>query len=88
MRQLILMLTACAALESVSLSPVQAMPAPSDPGASPASVILVAGGCGLGFHRGPYGGCRVNVVRGPVVDYRVYRRPVVVVRRRVFVYRR
>jgi hypothetical protein len=23
------------------------------------------GGCGLGFHRGPYGGCRPNV--GPVV---------------------
>ena len=23
-----------------------------------------AGGCGLGFHRGPYGGCRPN---GPVV---------------------
>jgi hypothetical protein len=24
-----------------------------------------AGGCGPGFHRGPYGGCRPN--RGPVV---------------------
>jgi hypothetical protein len=24
-----------------------------------------AGGCGIGFHRGPYGGCRPN--RGPVV---------------------
>jgi hypothetical protein len=23
-------------------------------------VTLIAGGCGLGFHRGPYGGCRVN----------------------------
>jgi len=22
--------------------------------------IPVAGGCGLGFHRGPYGGCRRN----------------------------
>ena len=22
--------------------------------------ILVAGGCGRGFHRGPYGGCRRN----------------------------
>jgi hypothetical protein len=30
-------------------------------------VIQVAGGCGLGFHRGPYGGCRRNgVVGGPV----------------------
>ncbi len=25
-----------------------------------------AGGCGIGFHRGPYGGCRPNA-RGPVV---------------------
>jgi hypothetical protein len=23
-------------------------------------VIQVAGGCGVGFHRGPYGGCRRN----------------------------
>jgi hypothetical protein len=38
-----------------------------------------AGGCGPGFHRGPYGGCRANVVRrAPVV---VYRAPVVVVPR-------
>jgi hypothetical protein len=32
-----------------------------------------AGGCGLGFHRGPYGGCRPN---GGVV---VVERPAVVV---------
>ena len=25
-----------------------------------ADVIEVAGGCGLGWHRGPYGGCRRN----------------------------
>jgi hypothetical protein len=24
-------------------------------------VILVAGGCGIGFHRGPWGGCRPNL---------------------------
>ncbi|MDB5595889.1 MAG: hypothetical protein JWM36_2850 [Hyphomicrobiales bacterium] len=24
-------------------------------------VTLVSGGCGIGFHRGPYGGCRPNV---------------------------
>ena len=23
-------------------------------------VVQVAGGCGIGFHRGPYGGCRRN----------------------------
>ena len=31
---------------------------------APADVILVAGGCGPGFHRGPYGHCVPN---GPVV---------------------
>jgi hypothetical protein len=25
-----------------------------------ANVVEVAGGCGPGFHRGPYGGCRQN----------------------------
>ena len=29
------------------------------------SAANAAGGCGPGFHRGPYGGCVVN--RGPVV---------------------
>ncbi len=24
------------------------------------NIIQVAGGCGLGWHRGPYGGCRRN----------------------------
>ena len=36
----------------------QAMPlAPLDQAAS-ANTIQVAGGCGPGWHRGPYGGCR------------------------------
>ncbi len=39
-----------------------------------------AGGCGLGFHRGPYGGCRPNggavVVERPAV---LVERPAVVV---------
>ncbi|MGZ5874534.1 MAG: GCG_CRPN prefix-to-repeats domain-containing protein [Bradyrhizobium sp.] len=44
-----------------------------------------AGGCGLGFHRGPYGGCQPNrgavvVAPGPVV---VAPAPVVVVPGRV-----
>jgi Chaperone of endosialidase len=33
------------------------------------NVMLVAGGCGPGFHRGPYGGCRPNVVGYPAVGY-------------------
>jgi hypothetical protein len=30
---------------------------------APADVIAVAGGCGPGWHRGPYGGCRRNYAR-------------------------
>lgn len=44
-----------------------------------ATVQTVAGGCGWGFHRGPWGGCQRNgvvvVAPGPVV---VAPRPVVV----------
>ncbi len=31
------------------------------------SSAQAAGGCGPGGHRGPYGGCRPNFGRGPVV---------------------
>lgn len=45
-----------------SLSPSQAMPlAPTAPAADQAAsgeIILVAQGCGPGFHRGPRGVCR------------------------------
>lgn len=54
-----------------------AFPAPQPPQAATsaaapdgAPVEHVAQGCGLGFHRGPWGGCRPNgvvVVPGPVV---------------------
>jgi hypothetical protein len=36
---------------ALSLQPIQA---------PPVEVIQVAGGCGPGWHRGPYGGCRRN----------------------------
>ncbi|NGX95579.1 MAG: hypothetical protein G4V63_10220 [Candidatus Afipia apatlaquensis] len=63
-----------AALLAVSVAgfgTANAMPLAPASGAS-ADVIQVAGGCGPGFHRGPYGGCRANrgrvvVVRPPVV---------------------
>lgn len=47
------------ALGLMSIS-AQAMPlAPIDQsGATSRDVVQVAGGCGIGFHRGPYGGCR------------------------------
>jgi hypothetical protein len=43
----------------------QAMPlAPLDQAAS-ANTIQVAGGCGPGWHRGPYGGCRPFIIALP-----------------------
>lgn len=46
-----------------AVSPSQAVPVspvnPSD------IVIQIAGGCGPGWHRGPYGGCRRNMVAPP-----------------------
>lgn len=59
-----------------------AMPlAPTGPAAN-GDVIQIAGGCGPGFHRGPYGGCRPN--RGPVIVAPrrvIVERPIVVGRR-------
>lgn len=46
-------------LASVAVD-AQAMPAaPIATGQAP-GITLVAGGCGIGWHRGPYGGCRRN----------------------------
>lgn len=46
---------------SVGSVAAQAMPAAGVDGTGAApEVVLVAGGCGIGFHRGPYGGCRPN----------------------------
>jgi hypothetical protein len=45
-------------LSLAAMTTSQAMPvAPLDQPPS-ADIIRVAGGCGWGFHRGPYGGCR------------------------------
>ncbi|MDB5575418.1 MAG: hypothetical protein JWR80_594 [Bradyrhizobium sp.] len=40
-----------------------AMPLPPLARATNADLIEVAGGCGEGWHRGPYGGCRRNYAR-------------------------
>jgi hypothetical protein len=37
-----------------------AVPASLFPLKQPSLVTLIAGGCGPGWHRGPYGGCRRN----------------------------
>ncbi len=51
-----------------------AMPAAPVSSANHSDIIQVAGGCGPGFHRGPYGGCRAN--RGRVVVAPRYAYPV------------
>jgi hypothetical protein len=65
MRNLVVAFAAGVAISVVSLA-AQAMPvgAPA-PQTSSGDITLVAGGCGPGFHRGPYGGCRPN--GGPVL---------------------
>lgn len=52
-------LIAAAFLLSTAIAPALAMPLVS--GALHASdIVQVAGGCGIGWHRGPYGGCLRN----------------------------
>jgi hypothetical protein len=62
-----MLLVSAAAALAFCASAAQAMPLSGTVGGvSSPPVVLVAGGCGAGFHRGPYGGCRPNV-GGPVV---------------------
>jgi hypothetical protein len=50
---------------AVSLSAITAQGMPFESNQTQDSLLIqVAGGCGVGFHRGPYGGCRVG---GPAV---------------------
>jgi hypothetical protein len=46
-------------LSGLAVAPVHAMQVEPQSTSAP-YVTLVAGGCGIGFHRGPYGGCRPN----------------------------
>ncbi len=56
-----------AAALGLSVVSTQAMPFLSNQ-TQDSLVVPVAGGCGIGFHRGPYGGCRANgYYGGPVV---------------------
>lgn len=43
----------------------QAMPAAPVANDQAPGLTLIAGGCGPGWHRGPYGGCRRNMGWGP-----------------------
>jgi hypothetical protein len=42
-------------------STAQAFPLPAQPAPAQTDVLRVAGGCGFGWYRGPFGGCRPNV---------------------------
>ena len=72
-----LIFAAAIGLAGLAYAPVQAMEIAPLPASAPA-VTLVSGGCGIGFHRGPYGGCRPNgyyggggvVVGAPAYGYR------------------
>ena len=63
-----------AAVVGLSAVAAQAMPFGSNQ-TQDSLVVPVAGGCGIGFHRGPYGGCRRNGYYGGVY----YGAPAVVV---------
>jgi hypothetical protein len=51
----------------VASSNAQALPAAPSPGYGAPSVTFISGGCGLGMHRGPWGGCRVDGAPAVVV---------------------
>ena len=48
------------------IASVQAMPAAPLDHLQSGITVPVAGGCGVGWHRGPYGGCRRNGYYGGV----------------------
>ena len=52
--------------------PALAMPFPLLGDEAPSALTLTAGGCGIGFHRGPYGGCRPNGGGYYAYGYRPY----------------
>jgi hypothetical protein len=56
-----IVLSAAIAIAALAAVDAQAFPAGPATTAGNGDVILVAGGCGRGFHRGPHGGCRPNM---------------------------
>ena len=71
-RILIATLSAGALLTMAAVA--QAMPFGKGAPSTDSGITLVAGGCGPGFHRGPYGGCRPNGY-GPRFGRPFYGRP-------------
>ena len=56
-------LIAAAFVSAMMMAGANAMPLAPLAQAPNADIIEVAGGCGPGWHRGPYGGCRRNYAR-------------------------
>ena len=67
MRKHLVRAAAAAAFVAVASLGAQALPVSAPTGGS-AAIVLVSGGCGPAFHRGPFGGCQPNlvIVRRPV----------------------
>jgi hypothetical protein len=65
--------SALALVGFAAAAPVHSMPFPALADQVPSAITLTAGGCGIGFHRGPYGGCRPN--GGYAYGYHPYARP-------------
>ncbi|CCE11978.1 conserved exported hypothetical protein [Bradyrhizobium sp. STM 3843] len=68
MRKLLLSI-ALAATAALAGSAAQAFTLPAQPSATEDNIVRVAGGCGLGWHRGPWGGCRPNYYYGAGYAY-------------------
>jgi hypothetical protein len=62
----LLSLAVAAGISLFCVAATQAMPLAPLEQAQAGLTIPVAGGCGIGFHRGPYGGCRRNGYYGGV----------------------
>jgi hypothetical protein len=62
MRKTFIALASFTALLGFAIAPANALPiGPIQPNPG-ANIILIAGGCGAGFHRGAYGHCVPNYV--------------------------
>ena len=77
MRKQILIAAAAAGFLGLGTGVAAAFPAPQ-PLDRLATVQTVAGGCGIGWHRGPWGGCRGNGAVYVAPPVYVAPRPVVV----------
>ncbi len=75
----VVLFAAAIAAFTLSIATVHAAPAAPLSASALSDIVLVAEGCGRGWHRGPFGGCRRNLspewpcwwVRGPFGRWRL-----------------